>query len=100
MVDTELGSGDGIRLMDNNTLLFVSNSLSGEDHTLFAINSTDGWSTATVANSLSLGNASDFPTTVEFANNTPYIISSYIAELVTPGGNTDISTFEINQVGF
>ena len=99
IVDTEIGSGDGIRLMDTNTLLFVSNSLSGEDHTLFAVNSTDGWSTATVSNSVSLGNANDFPTTVEFANDTPYVISSYIAALIGQG-NSDVSSFEINQVNF
>ena len=84
--------------MDNNNLLFVSNSLGGEEHNIFSINSTDGWSTASVTQSSSLGSGADFPTTVEFVNSTPYIIRSYIAALF--GGNTNISTFELEQVNF
>ena len=98
-VATEVGSGDGIRLMDATTLLFVSNSLGGGEHTVYAINSDDAWSTATVSNSVSLGNGGDFPTTVEFANGTPYVISSYISELAT-GVSSEASTFEINQINF
>lgn len=98
-VDTEIGSGDGIRLMDNNNLLFVSNSLGGGDHTVYSINSTNDWSTGVVSNSVSLGNGADFPTTVEFADSTPYVISSYIAELATDAGS-ETSTFEINQINF
>lgn len=98
-VNTGLGSGDGIRLMDDDNLLFVSNSLGGGNHTVFSVNSTDGWTTGTVTNSVNLGNGLDFPTTVEFANSTPYVISSFIAELAT-GQGTGSSTFELNQVNF
>lgn len=98
-IDIEIGSGDGIRLMDNNNLLLVSNSLGGGNHTVFSINSTDDWATGMVSNSVSLGNGSDFPTTVEFADSTPYVISSYISELAT-GSGSDTSTFEINQINF
>ena len=98
-IDTEVGSGDGIRLMDDNNLLFVSNSLGGGDHTVYTINSNDAWSTASVSNSVSLGNGPDFPTTIEYVNSTPYVISSYIAELAT-GMSSDTSTFEINKINF
>ncbi len=95
----ELGSGDGIRLMDNTNLLFVNNSLIGGEQTIFSINSTDGWATGSVSKSASLGSGSDFPTTVEFANETPYVISSYITEIATGTGSA-ASKFEINQINF
>lgn len=96
-IEAELGSGDGIRLLDNDNLLFVSNSLSGGEQSLFTINSADEWATASIANTTSLGSGGNFPTTIEFADSTPYVISSYIVELAT-GASTTTATFEINKI--
>jgi len=91
--------GDGIRFVDENTLLVVTASLSGEgENFVHVINSSDSWSSATFSNSISLGSGLSFPTTVEFAGSTPYVIRSYIAQLFQNPPITNTSTFTLNKI--
>jgi len=62
------------------------------------INSSDIWSSATVSNSISLGSGLNFPTTVEFADSTPYVIFSYIAQLFQNPQINNTSTFTLNRI--
>jgi len=90
--------GDGIRFVDDNTLLVVTGSIVGGESFVHVINSSDIWSSATVSNSISLGSGLNFPTTVEFADSTPYVIFSYIAQLFQNPQINNTSTFTLNRI--
>jgi len=99
-MDQNIEGGDGIRFSDNNTLLVVTGSITGDENFIHVINSSDTWSSATVAKSISLGSGLSFPTTVEFANTTPYVIQSHIAQLFQAPPITNISTFTLKRIDF
>ncbi len=98
-VDQDIFSADGIRLLDNNNLVLVSNILmpaAGGENIIYSLNSTDNWTTATVNGQINEGNNTTFPTTVELVNGNPYVINAFLAELLA--GNADITDFRIRAV--
>jgi len=98
-MDRPIGAGDGIR-MNNDDLYYVNNSLAGEEQWIHQINSTDGFATASVTTSVSLGSDTNFPTTVEIVNDLPYVIDSYLIWLLANPAMTDRANFEISRIDF
>ncbi|SMB98008.1 conserved hypothetical protein [Hymenobacter roseosalivarius DSM 11622] len=88
-----LEGADGLLLQDNKTLLVVSNSQS----TIFRLNSTDNFTSATVGGNFATGNV--FPTTLTRRGNDTYVLYAYLSALFG-GQNPPVSEFSINKVRF
>ncbi|MBC6605266.1 hypothetical protein H8B13_00390 [Hymenobacter sp. BT188] len=88
-----LVGADGILLQDNRTLLVVSNSQS----TVFRLNSSDNFASATVGGNFATGNV--FPTTLTRRGNETYVLYAYLSALFG-GQNPPVSDFSINKVRF
>ncbi len=100
-VDTDIHSVDGIRLLNDNTLAWVSNVLdpsTGLEHIIYEVKSSDNWQSASVKSEIIIGKGNEFPTTIEIVNGEPYVIYSHLRDLMA--GNPSISEFELKKVIF
>ncbi len=100
-VDTDIHSVDGIRLLNDNTLAWVSNVLdpsTGLEHIIYEVKSSDNWKSASVKSEIVIGKGNEFPTTIEIVNGESYVIYSHLRDLMA--GNSTISEFELKKVIF
>lgn len=88
-----LAGADGMLLQDNRTLLVVANSQS----TVFRLNTTDNFATATVGGTFATGNV--FPTTLTRRGSEVYVLYAYLSSLFG-GQNPPVADFSINKVQF
>ncbi|WP_119065606.1 SMP-30/gluconolactonase/LRE family protein [Aggregatilinea lenta] len=89
MLDTPVNGADGIVLRDDGTLFVV-----GSPQSVFAVQSTDGWESASVA---STAQVDDQPTTAALRDGEAYVI---FAKLSQQGSDPLPETFEIVHVPF
>lgn len=100
-IDKGIHSVDGIRLIDNENLIWVSNVLdpsTGIDNIIYLVKSTDNWISSKVTNDVVVGTGNEFPTTIGLVDGNPYVIYSHLTDLMA--GNATVSEFEIKEVVF
>jgi sugar lactone lactonase YvrE len=80
-VGASLIGGDGVLLAGENSLVIVANQVPGHaSNAAFAVTSDDGWATARVRATHSLGDV--YPTTAVLRGGTLYVIHSKLNELI------------------
>lgn len=102
IIDEDIHSADGIRLLDSNTLAIVSNVLSpafGIDNIIYEVKTDDNWNTAMISSEDNVGPGNEFPTTIELADDVPYVIYSYLREILVEQ-NTSVESFTLRRVSF
>jgi sugar lactone lactonase YvrE len=98
-VNAPVNSLDGLLLTDNNTLILVSNNFTGApfDEAVYKLNTTDNWTSATVAGTFT-NLAGVYPTTATEIDNKVYVNFAYFPSLAA--GGAPIETFKIQHISF
>ncbi|MGF1478037.1 MAG: PEP-CTERM sorting domain-containing protein [Cyanophyceae cyanobacterium] len=84
---------DGLLLIDDTTLLLVSNSL----NQVFALSSDDRWESAVVEDSFATGNV--FPTTATARQAEIFVLYAQLNQLLAASEPPSVEEFTIQQVG-
>ncbi|PCJ66101.1 MAG: hypothetical protein COA58_08495 [Bacteroidetes bacterium] len=99
-LDGTVNTVDGLLLMDNNTLVLVSNNLSGApfNDAVYQLTTTDGWVTGSLDNTFTTPSGA-VPTTLSMIDNTVYVNYSFLTSLLG-GATPPIKEFPITKVSF
>ena len=98
-LNSALNTVDGILLTDDDTIVLVSNNLTGAsfNETAYQIKTSDNWTTGSVTGTFTNFEGT-FPTTATSIDDTVYVIDSYIDKLFTV--DTSVETFKIKKILF
>ena len=92
-VGQSLTGADGLYLIDENSLVLVSNSLSQ----VFALTSNNNWQSADIVDSFATGDV--FPTTATTREDEIFVLYAQLNKLLDPNNTASVEEFTIQQVG-
>ncbi len=98
-LNTPVNSIDGLLLVDNNTIVLVSNNFTGApfNEAVYKLTTTNNWTSATVTSTFT-NLVGTYPTTVTKINTDVYVNFAYFQNLAS--GVNPITTFKIQKVNF